>query len=260
MKALLKIVGVLLLLVIIGVVVLVLNLDKGIKAAVETLGPKFTQSEVQLDKVSLSARSGEGSLRGLVVGNPSGFQSANAFSLGEIAIALDTETVASEVIIINSIRILQPEITYEMGKPMSNLQQLQKNVQQAVGTSSSSAESESAESSRKMIIRDLVFAGGKIHYSNPLLSDRTVELALPEIHLSGIGEKSGGATAVEVVDQVISVVNKQVSNAVINSDAVKDLGKQVTDRVEQEKGKIEEKKQELEGSLQNLKGVFDRDK
>jgi len=259
-KALLKIVGVLLLLVVIGVVVLVMNLDKGIKAAVETLGPKFTQSEVTLNKVSLSARSGEGSLQGLVVGNPAGFESANAFSLGEIAIALDTETVGSEVIIINSIRILKPEITYEKGKSLSNLQQLQKNVQQAVGTSGKTADGESAESSKKMIIRDLVFSGGKIHYSNPLLSSETIQLDLPEIHLSGIGEKSGGATAVEVVDQVISVVNKQVSNAIINSDAVKDLGKQVTDRVDQEKSKLEEKKQELEGSLQNLKGVFDRDK
>jgi len=254
-------------LAIVGVIVLVLNLDKGIKAAVESIGPKITQSEVTLAQVKLSPRTGEGALRGLVVGNPAGFKTGYALSLGEIAVTLDTDTLGSNPVVINSIRILAPEITYEAGKTLNNLQQLQKNVEKAVGGQStgSAASSEPDADTIKLIIRDLVVAGGKIHYSNPLLSGETVELKLPDIHLSGIGEKSGGATAVEVVEQVISVINKQAGNAVINSDAVKDLGKQVTDRLDQEKAKLQqekdrlqEEKDKLEGSVDSIKGMFDR--
>ncbi len=267
MKVLIKIAGVLLILVVIGVVVLVLNLDKGIKAAVENLGPRLTQSDVTLNKVSLSPRTGEGSLQGLVVGNPAGFKTPNAFSLGEIAVALDTDTLAGDPIVINSIRILAPEITYETGKTLNNLQQIQKNIEQAMGgrSGTSSPDQETEGAAKKLIIRDLLVASGKIHYSNPLLSSNMVELKLPDIHMSGIGEKSGGATAIEVVDQIISVINSQASTVVLNSDAVKELGRQVTDRIDQEKGKLdqqkadlEQKKENLEGTVEGLKKIFDK--
>ena len=45
-----------------------------VKAAVEKLGPEMTKAKVTLDKVDLSLTSGEGSLSGLFVGNPSGLR------------------------------------------------------------------------------------------------------------------------------------------------------------------------------------------
>ena len=105
MKLVLKLAGVLLLVLVILVGVGVYYLGSGVKKAVETLGPQYTQTPVQLGSVDISLWSGSGSLKNLVVGNPAGFDTANAFSLGEIALVVDTKTITGDPILINSLRI-----------------------------------------------------------------------------------------------------------------------------------------------------------
>ena len=251
MKTIFKILAVLVLLVVVGLVFLVMNLDKGIKTAVETLGPEYTKAEVTLDAVDLSLQSGKGTLGGLVVGNPAGFKTGNAFSLGEITVDVDTNTIAEEVIVIEQIRILQPEITYETGKNGSNIDQLQKNVTEATGGGNASASTEKADSDPvKMIIKDLQISGAKLNYNNALLGDKTIDVNLPEIRLSNIGQKSGGATGAEVAKEILDAINKQAGSSIANSAAINDLKDQL-------KGQVETKAKEAVSK--KLKGLFNRD-
>lgn len=252
MKTLFKVLAGLVVLVVVAVVVLVLNLGSGIKAVVERVGPEFVQADVQLDQVDLSLRTGEGSLKGLVIGNPAGFRSDNAFSLGEIALAIQPESVTTDTIVINKLHVIAPEITYETGQRGSNLEQLQRNVEAAVqrytGDSSQAAPVEEEGAEKKLIIRDLQVTNGQIHYSNPLLS-KTVDLALPAIKLSGIGEKSGGATAVEVVNLLLASINKEAINAIAQKGLLEGAAK---DAIEQGKGKLQE-------SLGGFKGLLKKE-
>jgi len=240
MKTLMKVIAGLFVVVLLVVVFAILNLDRGIKAAVETVGPRLTQSSVTLDDVELSLTTGEGSFHGLVVGNPKGFKTPSAFSLGEIFLSIDPESVTTDTIVIKSIRIVAPEITYESGNGTTNLAQLQKNVEQATGGGSRAASSETASTEegaeKKLIIRDLKINHGKLSYSNPLLKDKALALELPAIHLTGIGEKSNGASAAEVVSQVLAAINKSAANAVANSGALKEAGDQVKQQVEEKLG------------------------
>jgi uncharacterized protein involved in outer membrane biogenesis len=241
MKTLFKVVAGLAVVLLIVIVVGVFNLDKGIKAVVETVGPELTKSSVTLSDVDLSLTSGKGSLRGLVVGNPAGFSSSKAFSLGEISIAVDPASVTTDTITINSIRIVAPEITYESLKGGTNLDQLQKNVEQAIGASNNDAATEAKGGgedavAKKLIIRDLTITGGKISYSNALLGSKSISLPLPPLHLTGIGEKSGGASAGEVVGQVLGAINKSAASAVTRSGALKDTAEQVKKSVKEKLG------------------------
>ena len=253
MGTLFKIIAGLILVVAIVVVVGVLNLDRGIKAAVETLGPKYTQADVSLNEVDLSLKTGKGSLRGLTVGNPAGFKTAQAFSLGEITVQVDTSTVTSDVIVIEQIRILAPQITYESGKNGSNLDQLQKNVTAAAGgagETTGTEQGDSAEKAVKLIIRDLQINDGKLSYSNALLGDTTVDVALPAIQLTNIGEKSGGATSAEVVKQVLAAINRKAGSAIANSADIDKLKSQLQDQLKEKANKAVGDK---------LKGLFNRD-
>lgn len=248
MKRLMKVIAGLAVALVIAGILIVMNLGSGIKAAIEEFGPQFVKADVSLDKVDISLTSGEGSLRGLSIGNPAGFRTGPAFNLGEIAVAIDPETVTADTVVINSIRIIAPEITYEMGEGGSNLDRLQKNVEQATGRGGASSREEGAQegAGKKLIIRDFLISGGKIHYSNPLLGDETVSLALPQIHLTGIGEKSGGATAVEVVDAVISSINKEARGAIGKAGLLKDSLK----------GAVDDARGRLEKELGGLKGLL----
>ncbi|MGZ0247110.1 MAG: hypothetical protein ACKVH1_14335, partial [Alphaproteobacteria bacterium] len=76
---------------------------------------------------------GEGTLSGLIVGNPSGYKTESAFNLGSISMKLDTSSLTSDTIIIKSIVIDKPEITYEFGDGGSNVDVIGKNVEKAAG-------------------------------------------------------------------------------------------------------------------------------
>ncbi|PCJ36865.1 MAG: hypothetical protein COA75_06340 [Cellvibrionales bacterium] len=253
MKIIIKILGVLVLVVAIVVAASLYYLDSGIKKAVETFGPEYTKTRVELNDVSLSLLSGKGSLGGLAVGNPKGFSDANAFYLGEIAIVVDTQTLRSNPVVIHSIRIVAPEITVEQLKKTTNLQQLLNNIEQSAGSANNTGEDsgESKSEAIKLIIKDLQISGGKVHYINPLLGSKVLDLALPDIQLRGIGEKSSGATGAEVAEQVIAAISKSASKAIAEQGGIKAIGKQLEQGLKSEKDKLEK-------SFEGIKGLFDK--
>jgi len=99
---------------VIGALVII-NLGTGLKALVETLGPEMTQSPVTLESASLSLLSGEGSFVGLHIGNPEGFDTEEAFSLGEIHFTVDQDSLATDIIVLKTLTIVAPEVTLERG-------------------------------------------------------------------------------------------------------------------------------------------------
>ena len=149
------------------------------------------------------------------------------------------EVESGDTIVIEQIRILQPEITYETGSNGSNIDQLQKNVVSAAGGGGSGSEAQSGDEGQaiKMIIKDLVISGGQLHYSNALLGGKTVDVALPEIRLTGIGEKSGGATSAEVTKEILGAINKKATSAIAGSDAINDLKGQLETKIKDKAGK-----------------------
>ena len=162
--------GVLVVVIIVGVVTLLSSLDSLIKAAVETVGSEVAGVSVSLDKASVSASSGKGSLSGLNVGNPAGFKTERAFNLGEISVTLDTATVTSDPVVIKEIIIAGPKVTYEMGGSGSNIDAIQGNVEKFIkanggGGSSSGGGGEGP----KLVIEHLYVRDGEINVSATFL-------------------------------------------------------------------------------------------
>lgn len=122
---------VILLVVLLVIVVIVagLSLGKIVKAGVETVGPKITQVPVTVDAVNLSLLTGAARIQGLVVGNPEGYKSPQAISVGVVAVGVNPLSVISDKIVIRSIEVRSPEITFE-GNPFSgnNLTKIRDNV------------------------------------------------------------------------------------------------------------------------------------
>ena len=193
-----KLIKIILLLVAVLGILLVMNLGSGLKAMVETLGPEITQSEVSLRRAKISLLSGEGSFSGLVIGNPQGFDTQHAFSLGEISFSLDNDSLATDIIIVESLRIVAPEVTMESARGGSNLDRIERNVASFLG----SGGQDSAAVGKKVIIKDLLITDGKLKYA--LVGDKTVELPLPELHLTNIGEPGQGLSMAEASAKIIT--------------------------------------------------------
>lgn len=207
------------------------NLDGIVKAAIEKYGSEATQAKVSLKAVELSPAQGSGSVKGLVIGNPKGFSTPEAMSLGDVSISLDIGSLQSNPIVIKQVLIEQPAITYEYGAGGSNLQAIQKNVQAyaaSFGGSSGKADSSASAGSdkgseKKVVIQDLLISGGKIGISAAALQGRSLSSPLPTIHLKDIGKDKGGATPAEVAQKIIGTISAEASQ-IAASDLQKQLG------------------------------------
>lgn len=246
-----------------GVFFLYSNIGAIIKAGIEKYGSEATQAQVTVNSVTLSASSGQGSISDLVVGNPKGFSTPHAFELGSISLTVDTGTITKNPVVIKSVVIDGPKVTYEQGTAGGNLQKIQQNVTQYAGGSASAKSSTgtganptpsgssspppqssgapSAPSSpapapaakadeRKLIIDSLDIRGGEVTVAATMLQGRTLKTPLPPLHLTDIGRKEGGATPAEVAQLIITAITDQAQKTAM-AELQKNLGGAVQEQL-----------------------------
>jgi hypothetical protein len=198
-------------------------LDGAVKRGIETVGPMLTKTDVKLDSVHLSILSGSGKIKGLLVGNPSGFKTPSAIQVGSASLSLRPGSVLSDKVVIKSIRLEQPEITFETGIKGNNLRQLLANVDSATGGADQSNPKAASKTQRKLEVDDFVISGAKVHVSVTALGGQSATLPIPEIHLTGLGQGPDGITAAELTKLVLQEVEKNATQ--VATTAITDLGK-----------------------------------
>lgn len=216
----------LVLLAIIGLIIASAFLGDIVKKGVETVGPKITRVSIKLDEVHLSLLTGSATVKGLVVGNPEGYQTPQAISAGLIAVGVNPQSVLSDKIVLRSIRVESPEITFEGGLNGNNLSKIVDNLNASARTTSptgtgSTNPNAPAKPSKKFEVDDLSITGAKVHVSLTDLGGKETTLSLPTIHLTNLGKNQDGITATELSRSVLSAITSATIKAVSNSDISK---------------------------------------
>ena len=222
MKTLLKVGVIVVLLLVVALTMIGVYFNSMIKAGVEAVGPKITGTTVKLDSVDLSPFSGQGRLKGLVVGNPPSFKAERAFKLADAKVKVDLKTALSDKLIIEEILIDGPEITYEAGPSGSNIGKIQQNVA-AFGKSvapKDAAESKSPKkdpTQKKVQINHFIVKNGQVKLSASMLKGKALTVRLPDLHLRDIGKESGGVMVQQAAAEVLMAINKSVVQSVAGS-------------------------------------------
>jgi hypothetical protein len=226
MKKLLKIgiIGFVALVVII-VVVLGLTLDSAVKKGVETVGPMVIKVPVKMDSAKISIVSGGGSINGFVIGNPEGFKSPSAISVGHSSVSVSLGSVLSDKIVVKSVVVNAPEITFETDLKRNNLNQILKNMDETMGgRDTNAAPKDAAKASRKLQVDEFILTGGKINVSVTALGGKSMTVPLPDISFKDLGTGPDGITAADLTRKVLNeIIQKAIPAA---TAAVSDLGKQ----------------------------------
>ena len=195
-------VGVLVLVAGVGVAVFLGQLGRLIERGVEEHGPPLTGTEVSLGGARVSIFDGAGELTDLRIGNPEGYSDDRAFDLGRIAIVIDPQSVASDVVRIRSLVVDGPKLLAEFdpsGK--NNLKTILNHVRAAAGGGAKQGSS-GGGGGKKMIIDEFRFENAEARALAPALKlDKT--LKLPPVVLKNLGAKQGGAAAADIANQIL---------------------------------------------------------
>src|SRR2546423_5002016 len=172
--------------------------DALIKRALEHYGPQVTGVAVKVKAVKLEPFDGRGAITGLELGNPQGFSSPRALTLGEVRLAVDPATITSDVVHVKEISLEAPSITYERGAQGDNLSAIQKHIQTQLPKSQGGGAAKESKDApqRKFIVDHVQVRNAKVSYGGAV----TVDLGV--VQLRDLGKKKGGATAAELTDEV----------------------------------------------------------
>ena len=211
-----------------GVIYLSMNAGSMVKAGVETYGPQYTKTKVELGGVDASLLAGEITITKFLIGNPKGFGSSHAFKVDAVKVAVNIRSLTGDTIHIREIVIDAPDIIYELGSGGSNLQTIQKNVANATGGGKSKKAKSGGDEGPRVIIDNLYIRNAKVGLASGSLA---MPLSVPDIHIKDIGKDSKdgkGATMSEAAGKVMDAITGSVTKAASKID-IKALSKQADD-------------------------------
>ena len=218
-KLFLSVVVILVVLIVVAVIVVGFFLGTIVKTGMETVGPKIMQVSIKVDAVKLTLVTGSAQVKGLVVGNPEGYKTPQAISVGSAAVDVNPFSVLSDKIVIRSVRVEAPEITFE-GNPFSgnNLSAIMKNVNAATkggGSEPTNATTKPAgQAGKKIEVDDFLITGAIVHVSLTGVSGKEMTLPLPDIHLTNLGKDNAGITAADLTRRVLDAITTATIKAV----------------------------------------------
>jgi uncharacterized protein involved in outer membrane biogenesis len=217
MKKLLIAALVIAVLVVVALVLIVSNLDKLVAKGIEKFGSDATGTQVSVSGVDISLREGRGSIKGLRVASPEGFDGRTALSLDDITVAIDIKSAGEDPIVIGEIRIKAPVVNAEITQSgESNIEVLRKRVEAYAGKSSGESGS-SGKAAKKLRIMQFVFEEGRIEVDASDLGIEKKTIVLPEIRLNDIGGATG-ATPEEIAKEILTTVARRTSSEIAGSE------------------------------------------
>lgn len=258
-----------------GICGLYLNLESIVKASVAKYGSQLTGTEVALDGFRLSLRKGEAELKGLRSANPEGYQTPQILSLGSVYVRLDMRSLLKPIIVVDEIRIANPEIAYELKSVAHNnvsdlLAAVNKNaaakpaVDQTDATragtakpavsSGGSAKSASSSGGKKVIINALNITGGKVSLGATFGGKgAAASVPLPAVTLKDIGREKGsqGKGIIETASLILKKILDTAYDTAVRQglNSLKDIAGESADTL---KGTAENLKNSAKGLLGGL--------
>jgi hypothetical protein len=215
-------------LLVVAVAAIWISLGSIVKKGVETVGPQITKVDVKLDSASVSILGGAGSIKGLTVGNPPGYTSPHAISVGTASLSVKPMSVLSDKVIVRSIKVEGPEVIFE-GNPLNNnLSKILDNVNASSGSEGQSTPEDAA--GKKLQVDDFHIIGAKVR-----IGANSTPIPIPDIHLTGLGQGPEGITAADLTQRAIKELVMATMKAA--STQISELGKTLKEGVATEAGK-----------------------
>lgn len=210
--------------ILVGFLVLTFSLDYLVKSGIESTGTDMTGTGVTVEKVSISPFSGTGTIEGLKVKNPEGFESEYAIIIESLNMSLDIGSVLADTVIVNEIIIDQPAISVVQKLPENNLKMLMDNMNQSMG--------EESASSTAMIIEHILVKSGQVSVTPNIGGERSAVVKMENVELHDVGKQGSSSTA-KVIHEISSKIIGEALNTALSGqleglkdkakDAVKDI-------------------------------------
>lgn len=200
----LRVSAALLALFVLAVAVIPATLDRLALQAINRAAPSALGVPARIENVVVRPFKGEMSIEGLFVGNPKGFSTTSLLELSAARIELDVRSLFRDPLVVRSITLMRPRITYERGRQGSNLSALREALKgkrrPAAPTTQPGAE---RKPRRRVIVERLFIEEPSVRFAWTGLGGYAFPIVLESVELTDIGREEGGVPADEIARAVL---------------------------------------------------------
>jgi len=236
MKILLIVLAVIVVAVVIGAYLLISNIDSMVADLIEKRGSEATGTAVTVSGVEVSLGEGSGSIDGLAVASPEGYDADEAFSFENITVVIDVQSVRSDPIVLDEVRIIAPLVNVEAKESgMTNIDEIRRNIEEMAGDGGG----EAAGEQQNIRIDRFVMERGRIEFDGSDLGIEHQSIDLPGLTMENVGGETG-STGAEIARTIMKALVRQVTGQIASS-RIEDLMKEKLgdDAAEKAKGLLD---------------------
>ena len=214
-----------------------MNLSTLAKPITEKLATAALGVNVSIGSMDVRLQEKAVSVGDIRIANPAGFSGGDAIRIGMVDVVLSS--VAQDLVNFEGIVIRNTDVNLEVKPDGTNLHALQKGIPQA-----SSAAASSDAQPLKVIVQRFVMSDAKLNPKVTLITEQDLQpVVVPDVVLTGIGQKENGVLAGEAIQQIAKPVIDAAAKAAngagfysgLSPDALKDMGinqiNSITDQV-----------------------------
>ncbi|XQW85719.1 hypothetical protein ACOYR1_03005 [Thalassotalea piscium] len=230
------------------------SLNDFVKEQIESVGLAMTEQKVNVETVDIRLTEGAGTIKGINLPNPTGYDYPNAFTLGETTLDINLTSLTAEPIIIDALVIKAPQAFIQLkADGSSNIKELIDIINKNIGDTTQKETPASAKPETKLAVTKLVLEDTNLTLDLTDFGNKAHQVTLPNINLSNIGGKAGlpaselGSTiAKEALSAIWKEAKKEQEKVLKNKikDKIKEklndeeLKDKVKDKAKKELGKL----------------------
>ncbi len=239
-KIIVSILVALLVVIAIAVYIGLRNLDTLVEAAIESVGPTVTKTDVQVDGVRLELTEGRGTISGLMIANPEGYSDQPIFRVGEVVLDIRPGSITEDVVIIEEIRIDGAQLNAEH-REMTRVNLKTMLNQMRPESQEEPPKSTTASPDIRFMVEKLSFVNAGLSLNSDELGSR--ELTLRDINLENLGDKQEGLSPAQLTRAILNPLLQQARQRVeqeIRSEAEGALKEELESRMsDEDKDKVD---------------------
>ncbi len=254
---------------VIGVGYLYVNMNGLAKGLAQDVASNALGVPVQIADIDIQLENKKVVVHGVSISNPEGYQKDNAIHVAKITVAL--EDWSKDLLTFAMVGVEGTEVHLEVRPDGTNLGDIKKRVEarsKTVKGAQPSAEQiadvEANKENIKVIVRDFSLTRAQLKPSITLLRKDLTSITVPDIRLSGVGEKENGVLAHEAVAQIMNGVLQELNKTAnkagflegLSLDVMNNMGVSTIDVFQKNlkksyEGEVDKFKQGFEG-LKNM--------
>jgi hypothetical protein len=193
--------------IVLACAVAVIFIDPIVRAAVEKQSAIALKVPTKLDDASIKF-SGHATLGKFEISNPAPYTEPRAITFERFDVAVPPRQLLGEVVHVDAVTVVRPEMTLEFSGTKNNLSALLDNISagQPAGRSAPSG-------GKKFLIRKLRIENAVARFKSDLLPGGARSVTLPAIELENVGTAEGGAS----MGQILRVILESLGTAALKS-------------------------------------------